>query len=708
MYNEMKGKIKKIYKKESDKGMKLSKRIGLLLFYATITVSIIISSIYIFIYNKLSKSSIYIIINYKMIFIVIIFLILISNTLIYYFIDRNIIKRLKDTEDIIGRAIDKELRLDIVDDNSKDQDEISTLTSEITNITDELIDTKEYLKKEASNYANLLNVMSNAFFHFEAIKNEDGDYIDGIVIDTNYAASSFFCLERDKIINKKLSELYQEYDIYINNILEVLKRINKTKSECIAKELNIIGDKWGVISIYSLSEGYFSIMINDITDIKKNSEELTYLANYDTLTNLLNRHNLFEYLTKLIQDKEEFSIYFIDIDDFKNINDTLGHNTGDEVLRIVADKLLAFKYSFNMDTINKITIGRLGGDEFLVVKKGKDSIREIKDLAKEIQRVLYEEFEIENNTFKLKASIGISSYPADGDNVFTLIKYADISMYRSKEEGGNKNKIFSEEMLEEINMQSSLSSAIKNKEFEVYFQPIYDVDKEKIIGAEALTRWNTEYGVISPNKYIPLAKKTGDIVKLDEFVLEEACRCCKEIYKLGEEDFKVSINISYSAIKQNNFIEKIVKIITKEGINPRSIKLEITEDETIDNIDFTVEILNKLRNLGFQIALDDFGVGYSSFNYIKILPLDTLKIDRSLLKSLENDRKTLSIIETLIKLSHTLGLNVVCEGVEIFSQLELLRKINCDSIQGYYISKPIDFNSFKEFIIDFNNIERRD
>lgn len=687
--------------------MKLSKRIGLLLFYATITVSIIISSIYIFIYNKLSKSSVDIIINYKIIFIIILFLTVISNTLIYYFINTKIIKRLKDTEDIIGKAIDKELRERIENNNSEEQDEISTLTSEITNITDKLIDTKNYLKKENSNYSNLLNIMSNAFFHLKAIEDEEGNYIDGVVIDINYAASSFFCLERDKIINKKLSELYEEYDIYKTNILGVLKRINKTKSECIAKELNIIADKWGIICIYSLNEGYFSIIINDITDIKKHSEELTYLANYDTLTNLLNRHNLFEYLTKLIQDKEEFSIYFIDIDDFKNINDTLGHNTGDEVLRIVADKLLALKYSFDMDTINKITIGRLGGDEFLVVKKGKDSIREIKYLANRIQMILHEEFEIENNTFNLKASIGISSYPADGDNVFTLIKYADISMYRSKEEGGNKNKIFSEEMLEEINMQSSLSSAIKNKEFEVYFQPIYDVDKEKIIGAEALTRWNTECGVISPDKYIPLAKKTGDIVDLDEFVLEEACRCCKEMYKLGEEDFKVSINISYSAIKQNNFIEKIVKIITKEGINPKSIKLEITEDETIDNIDFTVGILNKLRNLGFQIALDDFGVGYSSFNYIKILPLDTLKIDRSLLKSLENDRKTVSIIETLIKLSHTLGLNVVCEGVEIFSQLELLRKINCDSIQGYYISKPIDFNKFKEFIIDFNNIERR-
>lgn len=688
--------------------MKLSKRVGLLLFYATITVSIIISSIYIFIYNKLSESSVDIIINYKIIFIVILFLTVISNTLIYYFINKKIIKRLKDTEDIIEKAIDKGLSEDIKNNNPKEKDEISNLTDEITNITDKLINTENYLEKETNNYSNLLNIMSNSFIHLKAIVDEEGNYIDGIVIDINYAASSFFCLERENIINKKFSELYEEYNIDKENILSVLKRINRTKSECITKELNIIGDKWGVISIYSLNEGYFSIIINDITDIKKHSEELTYLANYDTLTNLLNRYNLFEYLIELIKNEEEFSIYFIDIDDFKNINDTLGHNTGDEVLRIVADKLLSLKYSFSKDAINKITVGRLGGDEFLVVKKGKDSIREIKNLANEIQRILYEEFQIENNTFNLKASIGISSYPADGDNVFTLIKYADISMYRSKEEGGNKNKIFSEEMLEEINMQSSLSSAIENKEFEVYFQPIYDVTKEKIVGAEALTRWNKEEGIISPAKYIPLAKKTGDIIKLDEFVLEEACKCCNEMYKIGEEQFKVSINISYAAIKQNNFIEKLVKIITKEKINPRSIKLEITEDEIIDNIEFTVGILNKIRNLGFQIALDDFGVGYSSFNYIKILPLDTLKIDRSLLKSLEKDRKTLSIIETLINLSHTLGLNVVCEGVEISSQLELLRKINCDSIQGFYISKPIDFNSFKDFVIDFNNIERNE
>lgn len=689
--------------------MKLSKKIGFLLLYTTITISIVISSMYAFIYNKLNKSSIDIIINYKGIFFTILFLMVISNILIYCFINTKITKRLKVTEETIENVIYKDIKEKKLYDNKyRERDEITNLHNEISNVMDKLLDAKKYLKVEERNYSNILNAMSNAFFHLKAIEDENGDYIDGIVIDINYAASDFLELDREKIINKKLSELYEGFDIYKNKVIKVLKRIKQTKSECFARELNVIGDKWGVISIYFLNEGYFSIIINDVTEIKKHSEELTYLANYDTLTNLLNRHNLLEYMMELINKEEEFSIYFIDIDDFKNINDTLGHNTGDEVLRIAADKLLELKYSFDMETFNKITVGRVGGDEFLVVKEGKDSISEMKLLAKNILDALNKQFNIGMHTFNLKASIGISSYPSDGDNVFTLIKYADISMYRCKEEGGSRYKIFSEEMLEEINMQSSLSSAINNKEFEVYFQPIYDVNKEKIVAAEALTRWNTPEGIISPARYIPLAKKTGDIIKLDEFVLEEACKCCKTMQELGEKDFKVSINISYSAIKQSNLIEKLLSIINKEGIPPGSIKLEITEDEIIDNIDFTVNILNKLRELGFNIALDDFGVGYSSFNYIKILPLDTLKIDRSLLKSLEKDKKTLAIIETLIKLSHTLGLDVVCEGVEIHNQLELLKKINCDNIQGFYISKPIDFNSFKNFIIDFNKIERRD
>lgn len=257
-----------------------------------------------------------------------------------------------------------------------------------------------------------------------------------------------------------------------------------------------------------------------------------------------------------------------------------------------------------------------------------------------------------------------------------------------------------------INIKNKLRAAIKNKEFKVYFQPIYDIKKKKIIGVEALSRWNSKEGIISPNDYITEAKRIGVIVELDDFVLREACKYCREMKEIAIDDFKIFLNISYSAIKKENFIENLVNIIKSEKINASSIILEITEDEVIDNIDFTVNILNKLRKLGFNIALDDFGVGYSAFNYIKILPLDILKIDRSLLENLEKDKKTFLIIEYIINLSHELGIEVVCEGVETFAQLDILKNINCDKIQGFYISKPVEFDILKNLIIDFNKIER--
>lgn len=257
-----------------------------------------------------------------------------------------------------------------------------------------------------------------------------------------------------------------------------------------------------------------------------------------------------------------------------------------------------------------------------------------------------------------------------------------------------------------INIKNKLSSAIKNGEFKVCFQPIYDIKKQKIIGVEALSRWNLKEEIISPDEYIPEAKRTSVIVELDNFVLKEACRCCREMNEIGVDDFKIFLNISYSALRKENFIKNLVNIIKEEKINSSSINLEITEDEIIDDVDFIVNILNKLKKLDFNIALDDFGVGYSALNYIKILPLDILKIDRSLLENLEKDKKTFLIIEYIINLSHELGIEVVCEGVETFAQLDILKNINCDKIQGFYISKPIEFDIFKNFIIDFNKIER--
>ncbi|GAA0084451.1 hypothetical protein UT300007_08900 [Clostridium sp. CTA-7] len=620
-----------------------------------------------------------------------------ANIGVYIFINEKIIKRLG----LIEKSIKKLITSTDIHDESLEVDEISKLYNEMNTVMNKLIHTESYLQQEEKNYTNILDAMSNSFFHLKAIVDDDGEYIDGIIVDVNLAGVELLGLSKKEIINNKFSEVYKNFSRYKMQILQILKRIKESKSECVAKEINIGNDKWGVVSIYSLKKGYFSIIINNVTEIKKYAEDMTYLANYDTLTKLLNRHNLLEYLMGLVSQEEEFSIYFIDLDNFKNINDTLGHNTGDEVLRIAADRLTEL-YSDN------IKVGRLGGDEFIIVKKGQNDINNIENLARNTLDLLNKPFQFSRYSFNLKASIGISNYPNHAKDVFTLLKYADISMYEGKEEGGNTFKIFSEEMLEKLNLESRLSLAIDNNEFEVYYQPIYDVKKDKIVGAEALIRWMSPSGIIPPIKFIPIAKKNGDIVRIDEFVLKEACKYCNKIISLGEKDFKMSVNISHGLLNKTDFVDKIISIVNEANVNPTSIKLEITEDEIIDDTEFTVNILNKLRKLGFRIALDDFGIGYSSFNHIKTLPLDTIKIDRSLLISLEKDAKTFSIIETLINLSHSLELDVVCEGVELKSQVDLLKNINCDRIQGFYISRPLNLKDFDEFLLEFNNIDIKD
>ncbi|WP_411168739.1 EAL domain-containing protein [Clostridium sp. MB05] len=620
-----------------------------------------------------------------------------ANIGVYIFINEKIIKRLG----LIEKSIKKIITSTDIHDESLEVDEISKLYNEMNTVMNKLIHTESYLKQEEKNYTNILDAMSNSFFHLKAIVDDDGEYIDGIIVDVNLAGVELLGLSKKEIINNKFSEVYKNFSRYKMQILQILKRTKESKSECVAKEINIGNDKWGVVSIYSLKKGYFSIIINNVTEIKKYAEDMTYLANYDTLTNLLNRHNLLEYLIELVSQEEEFSIYFIDLDNFKNINDTLGHNTGDEVLRIAADRLTEL-YSDN------IKVGRLGGDEFIIVKKGQNDINNIENLARNTLDLLNKPFQFSRYSFNLKASIGISNYPNHAKDVFTLLKYADISMYEGKEEGGNTFKIFSEEMLEKLNLESRLSLAIDNNEFEVYYQPIYDVKKDKIVGAEALIRWMSPSGIIPPIKFIPIAKKNGDIVRIDEFVLKEACKYCNKIISLGEKDFKMSVNISHGLLNKTDFVDKIISIVNEANVNPTSIKLEITEDEIIDDTEFTVNILNKLRKLGFRIALDDFGIGYSSFNHIKTLPLDTIKIDRSLLISLEKDAKTFSIIETLINLAHSLDLDIVCEGVELKSQIDLLKNINCDRIQGFYISRPLNLKDFDEFLLEFNNMDIKD
>ncbi|GAB6167833.1 hypothetical protein JCM1393_02930 [Clostridium carnis] len=678
--------------------MKLSKKMAIILLTSTLTILLII----IILINAITKiiyleTGIYTT-NIRTSIIIASMIIGIINIGIYLYINNRIINRLS----IVDKSIKNFVETSEEDNkiNLNNSDEISNICEKIKVLINKIKSTESHLKQEERNYTNILNAMSNSFIHLKAIENNSGNFIDGVIVDVNEAAIDLFEVDKSNIINKKLSEVYKNYQEFECEIKDILKRIKISKAECIAKEVNITKDKWGIISIYFLQDGYFSIIINDVTDIKRYSDDMEHLARYDTLTNLINRHNLFEYLIELISIGKEFSVFFIDLDNFKNINDTLGHNTGDEILRITADKLT------DLESDN-ILVGRLGGDEFIIVRIGENDDEDIKLLANKTLKSLNGIFKFNNISFELKASLGISYYPQHTDDIFTLLQYADISMYEVKNSGGNGFRIFAKEMLESVILEGNLISAIENNEFEVYYQPIYDVNNKKIVGAEALIRWIKDGEIIPPDKFIKIAKRNGEIIKIDEFVLREACKYCKKWIEKGEEDFKISVNISYIFLKQPNFIDRVMTIINEVGVEPKAIKLEITEDEIIDDTKYTIEILNKIRKFGIKISLDDFGVGYSSFNHIKILPLDTIKIDRSLLMSLEKDKKTVAIIETLIKLCHTLNLDVICEGVEIKSQLNLLKEINCDKVQGYYISRPLRVKHFDEFVINFNKIEEK-
>lgn len=446
----------------------------------------------------------------------------------------------------------------------------------------------------------------------------------------------------------------------------------------------------------SVIDGSFFIIINDITEIKSYSEEMKYLATYDTLTSIFNRRKLIEYGKELIENKEEFSLYFIDLDNFKKINDSLGHDYGDKVLISVSQDLIKL-------ASKEIKIGRLGGDEFVIIKKGNSTYDELKNFSTTIKNSISKSYNFKNFKFKLKSSIGVAYYPLDGKDISTIIKYADIAMYHSKSSGGNCFSIFEKSFLDDYDLEDKLKIALTENQLITYYQPIYNINNHKIDTVEALVRWESENGLIPPNSFIPLAKRTGLIVDIDKKVFEDSCILCKEHKEKYGDYLTVSINISYGLLIESNFSEFIISTINKYNIPPSFIKLEITEDEIIKDLNYVISILNKLRKKGILIALDDFGVGYSSFNYIKKLPLDTIKIDKSLIFSIENDKKSLSIIQTLITLSKSLNLEVVCEGVEVKNQLKLLETLGCDKIQGYLFSKPIIkdelYNYMDNFII---------
>jgi diguanylate cyclase (GGDEF)-like protein len=440
--------------------------------------------------------------------------------------------------------------------------------------------------------------------------------------------------------------------------------------------------------------------IRAVTERKKAEDKIIHMAYHDALTNLPNRllfnSRLNQLLVKSLEEGKMAAVFYLDIDRFKLINDTLGHQIGDELLKQLGSKLKSFIYQED-------TIARFSGDEYILLHSNMNHIDEITDFAKQILKLVSEPFVFEHQDLFVTASIGISLYPLDGMDADTLIKNADTAMYRAKDKGGNSYQLYHSDMsnrsMERLTLEIDLRRALDKNEIRVYYQPLLDLDTGFVYGMESLVRWDhPRLGIISPGQFIPLAEETGLIVPIGNWVLEQACMQNKTWLDMGLGRLSVSVNISASQFHQPNFVGSVEKILKKTGLPPELLCLEVTENVAMKNISHIENTMAKLFSLGIQISIDDFGTGYSSLSYLKRFQVQTLKIDQSFIKDINQNNNNAAIVTALIAMSHQLNIIALAEGVETQEQLEFLRRSGCDRIQGYVFSRPVPSDQFETLI----------
>jgi len=429
-------------------------------------------------------------------------------------------------------------------------------------------------------------------------------------------------------------------------------------------------------------------LLNKITECKQ--RHLFQLAHFDQLTGLPNRLLFKDRLNHacLQADRNEWlgALFFIDLDRFKNINDTHGHPAGDKVLQTVAERLTSCLRSND-------TVARLCGDEFTIILENIPNLQVAEMVAKKVLDSLIQPIYIDGNKLIISASIGISFFPFNNDDdEDTLIKKADAAMYYSKAQGRNNFQFYSSEMnaeiYERLRIENNLRYALERDEFKLHYQPQVELKTGKIIGVEALLRWqHPEMGLVSPVDFIPIAEDNGMIVAIGEQVLRSACKQAREWQEAGLAPIKIAVNLSVRQMTDD--LPDLVKSILKEtGLDSHCLELEITENILLDSVEETIEILRELSDMGVEASIDDFGTGYSSLSYLQRLPINTLKVDRSFLNDVQNKFDKAPIITTIIGMAHNMNLKVIAEGVETSEQLEFLRHHNCDQAQGYYFSRP--------------------
>jgi len=443
----------------------------------------------------------------------------------------------------------------------------------------------------------------------------------------------------------------------------------------------------------------------DVTELKRAQDKILQLARFDSLTGLSNR-SVFRERVQLAMDRAQRhgylgAVLFLDLDNFKRINDTLGHGIGDQLLQEVAKRLIASvrlsdsvsEHTLRDDTDNNL-IARFGGDEFTVLLSEIGQVKDAENVARRILDAIGHKINLSGHEVVVTPSIGIAIFPNHGDDVDSLLKNVDAAMYYVKHAGKNGYELFVKSMnvvaKRRLELESCLRRAIDDNELSLHYQPQVDLKTGRINGAEALLRWNSaELGMVSPVEFIPIAEETGLITPIGEWVLREACAQTRQWRDQGLPPIRVAVNLSVRQFAKQSLEKLVHRVLLDTGLPVECLELEITENMLMDDVEGSVETLHKLKALGVYLAIDDFGTGYSSLSYLKRFPIDKLKVDRSFITHVTTDPGDASVTQAIIAVAHNLGLSVTAEGVEEFSQLEFLQQHDCEEIQGYYFSRPL-------------------
>ena len=526
---------------------------------------------------------------------------------------------------------------------------------------------------------------------------------DGILLQMNAAGLAMIEARAEEVIGKPIWQLLMpDYREPFRHFAKNVLRGEKGKIE-----FEIVGLKgthrWLEMHAVRLVDDGAPMLLSvtrDITERKLAERRLSYLAHNDHLTGLPNRMQFIERLEQSMVEADHnerlVGIVFLDLDRFKYINDSLGHEAGDTLLQELAMRLSGAVRRGD-------TIARFSGDEFALVLADMAHVDDATQVAQKILDVFKQPFRLSGRELFLTASLGITLYPFDDRDASGLLRNADVAMYRAKESGRNSYQFYAVEMTakatERLSLENDLRSALDRGELLLHYQPIADCRTGRLLGMEALLRWNhPSRGMISPLQFIPLAEETGLIVPIGEWVLRTACEQCKGWHRLGYPSLSVAVNLSVRQFHRQDLAASIHNILQATGLNPASLILELTESLIMQQADASIATLRELKAMDIRLSVDDFGTGYSSLSYLKRFPIDTLKIDKSFVRDIPGDADDAAIAGAVITMAHSLGLKVVAEGVETAEQLRFLREHNCDTMQGYYFSRPLPAEQFEALL----------